>query len=426
MTRDGHPHPHEQDEAAPGPRADGMLERLFREGRLQVTQTPLVELASGQPLAVRLLAHGDDDAAAPAHVRALVAASEQAAFLDEATRSRALAAARLAPLLPQAPLVIDAHLSSFSQLTVNADPTRVVLVVDSADVLERPAEMLRLVAAARAQGWEVGLRDVGSSAASLAAVSVIEPTLVLLGRRVLEEPTSLLTVETIQATTAFSHSSGAVVAAEDVLDEADEAAAVAAGATLACGPRYHGRPVPPPGPDDAEALRVLTAPAPVPHHSPFELAARRHAPRRATKPVLVALSKQLEAVAGPAGTSSLVLAAFQTAEQFTPATRERYRRLAGQSTLVMAAALGLHSTDTPGVSTTSLDPSDPLVHEWNVLVLAPTLSVMLVASDLHVPVRRQRDREFDYVLTYDRDLIAHAARSMLSRLTHRAESLPGR
>jgi DICT domain-containing protein len=148
--------------------------------------------------------------------------------------------------------------------------------------------------------------------------------------------------------------------------------------------------------------------------------ARRHPVRRATKPVLVALSQRLEAVAGPAGTSSLVLAAFQTASQLTRDTQRRYRELARTSTLVMAAAQDLHSTDIPGVSVAALDPSDPLVHEWNVLVLGPTMSVMLAASDLRVPTRRQRDREFEYVLTYDRDLVSHAARSMLSRLTHRA------
>ncbi|SDS65036.1 EAL domain, c-di-GMP-specific phosphodiesterase class I (or its enzymatically inactive variant) [Friedmanniella luteola] len=404
---------------------DPVLEGLFRHGRLQVTQTPLVEIASGRPVAVRLLTHGpaEDADAAPARVRALVAASDQLAFLDEAARARALAEARLAPLLPQAPLVLDAHLASFSQLARNADPTPVVLVVDSTDAVERPAEMLRLVAAARAQGWEVGLREVGGTPASLAAVSVIEPALVVLSRRVLDEPTSRLSVETIQATTAFCHSSGAVVAAEDVADAGSEAAAVAAGATLACGSRYHGRARRSRLRPAEEVLRMFSPPLPVAHHSPFELAARRHPARRATKPVLVALSKRLEATAGPSGTSSLVLAAFQTASQFTPDTQRRYRELARTSTLVMAAAQGLHHTDVPGVSVTSLDPSDPLVHEWNVLVLAPTMSVMLAASDLRTPVRHQRDREFDYILTYDRDLVAHAARSMLSRLTHRAAPL---
>jgi EAL domain-containing protein (putative c-di-GMP-specific phosphodiesterase class I) len=406
--------------------ADDVLEGLFRHGRLQITQTPLVEIATGRPLAVRLLAHGlpGDDAAAPGRVRELVAASDQTAFLDEAARSRSLAEARLSPLLAGAPLVLDAHLASFSQLLPNADPALVVLVVDSSDALDRPAEMLRLVAAARDQGWEIGLRDVGSTAASLAAVSVVEPALVVLSRRVLEEPTSQLTVETIQATTAFRHSSGAVVVAEDVVDAGEEAAAVAAGATLACGPRYHGRTRRSPLRPAEEVLRLFSPPLPVPHHSPFELAVRRHTAHRATKPVLVALSQRLEAVAGPAGRSSLVLAAFQTADQFTAATRDRYRDLARRSTLVMAAAQDLHDDDSPGVSVTSLDASDPLVHEWDVLVLAPTLSVMLAASDLRVPARRQRDREFEYVLTYDRDLVAHAARSMLSRLTHRAGPPP--
>jgi EAL domain-containing protein (putative c-di-GMP-specific phosphodiesterase class I) len=407
--------------------AQEVLEGLFRHGRLQVTQTPLVEIASGRPVAVRLLAHGlpGDSAADPGRVRELVAASDQTAFLDEAARSRSLTEARLSPLLAGAPLVLDAHLTSFSQLLPNAHPDPVVLVVDSGDAIDRPAEMLRLVAAARHQGWEIGLRDVGGTAASLAAVSVIEPALVVLSRRVLEEPTSQLTLETIQATTAFSHSSGAVVAAEDVADAGEEAAAVAAGATLGCGPRYHGCIRCPPLRPGEEALRLFTPPLPVPHHSPFELAVRRYPARRATKPVLVALSQRLEAVAEPAGTSSLVLAAFQTADQFTTATRNRYRDLARRSTLVMAAAQDLHDSDSPGVSVTSLDASDPLVHEWNVLVLAPTVSVMLAASDLRVPVRRQRDREFEYVLTYDRDLVAHAARSMLSRLTHRAGPPPG-
>lgn len=406
---------------------DDVLAGLFRHGRLQVTQTPVVEIGSGRPLAVRLVTHGaaDDAEAAPHRLRALVAASEQTAFLDEAARARALAEARLAPLLPRAPLVLDAHLASFSQLLPNPEATLVVLVIDSSDAIERPAEMLRLVAAARSQGWEVGLRDVGSSAASLAAVSVVEPALVVLSRRVLTEPTSQLSIETIQATTAFSHSSGAVVAAEDVADAAAEAAAVAAGATLACGSRYHGRPrhstVRPAG----EVLRLSSPPLPAADRSPFELAARRHPARRATKPVLVALSQRLEATAGPAGTSSLVLAAFQTAAHFTAGTRERYRALARTSTLVMAAAQDLQA-DVPGVSVTALDASDPLVHEWNVLVLAPTMAVMLAASDARIPGRRQRDREFDYVLTYDRDLVAQAARSMLSRLTHRASAVvPG-
>lgn len=401
-----------------------VLEGLFRRGRLQVSQTPVVEIATGTPLAVRLVAHGpaDDPDATPARLRSLVAASDQAAFLDVSTRARALADARSAPLLPRAPVVLDAHLASFSQLADNADPGTVVLVIDSRDALERPAEMLRLVAVARGQGWEIGLREVGGTPASLAAVSVVEPALVVLSRRVLDEPTSQLSVETLQTVTAFGHSSGALVAAEEIADAAMEATAVAAGATLACGPYYADRVRAMPRNPDA-LFRLFTPPLPVPHHSPFELAARRHTPRRATKPVLVALSQRLEAITEQTGCSSVVLSAFQTASQVTPDTLRRYRDLGRRCTLVMAAAQGLRSIEAPGVSATSLDASDPLVHEWNVLVLTPTMSAMLAASDLRTAARHQRDRQFDYILTYDRDLVAHAARSMLSRLTHRTATV---
>lgn len=399
---------------------EGVLDQLFRRGALQVLQAPLVEIESGTAVAVRLLTHGltGDAVVPPARLRTLVAASDHAVSLDEAARARALSEVRLAPLLPGAPVVLDAHLASFSQLLPNDTGTDVVLLVDSSDVLARPADLLRLVAAARSEGWEVGLREVGSTVDSLTAVSVVEPALVVLSRRVLDEPTSRLSVETVQATTAFCHSSGALLAVDDVTDAGDLAAAVAAGATLASGPLY-ARTAPGPGTTPEPLFGRFAAPPPVSHSSPFELARRRHPARRAPKPMLVALSKRLEAVAEPAGRSSIVLAAFQTAAQFTPATVLRYRRLAERCTLVLAAAQDLDHAATPDLSIAALDASDPLVHEWNVLVLAPTMSVMLTASDVRSPARREADRCFDYVLTYDRDLVAHAARSMLSRLTHR-------
>lgn len=399
----------------------GVLEELFRRGGLQVLQTPLVEIESGAPVAVRLVTHGlaGTDVIPPARLQTLVAASPHAVSLDEGARARALAEVQIAPLLPGTPAVLDAHLGSFTQLLPNNAGTDVVLLVDSSDVLARAAEMLRLVATARGEGWEVGLREVGSTVDSLTAVSLLEPALVVLSPRVVEEPTSRLSVETVQATTAFCHSSGALLAVDGVTDPATVAAAVAVGATLVSGPLYSATGLPPTLPAEP-LLQRFTAPPPVSHQSPFELASRRHPARRATKPMLVELSKRLEAVAEPAGRSSVVLAAFQTAEQFTPATEVRYRRLAERCTLVMAAAQGLEHTTTPNLSVAALDPSDPLVHEWNVIVLAPTMAAMLTASDARVPARRDEERAFDYLLTYDRDLVAHAARSMLSRLTHRA------
>ncbi|RCK70779.1 hypothetical protein DT076_05125 [Desertihabitans brevis] len=417
--------------------ADGdrtLLDRLFRRGELQVSQRALVDLATSEVAAVRILTHGplssdplssdavEHGSPGPAEVRRLIGSAPDPATLDAAVRARALAAADADPLVPGAARVIDAELSGLSELGLSPQPAPTVLVLDARTVLDRPASMLRLVGAARAQGWQLGLRQVGADHLSLAALGVVEPALVVLSDRVLREPTSQLSVETIQATTAFVHTSGGTVAAEDVDDHpGTRAAAVAAGATLVTGrPLDRPRRVRPVGGD--RLFRRFTPPLPTPHRSPFELASRRAAPRRAGKELLLAVSRRLEATATTAGRSSMVLAAFQQARHLTPGTLERYERLGRRCSLVLAAAQDVARTTVPGVSVADLDASDPLVQEWDILVLSPTGAAMLAARDTGLPAADDRSRQFDYVLSHDRDLVAHAARSMLTRLTQRSDA----
>lgn len=394
-----------------------LLEQLFRRGELRVSSQPLVDLDTGQALAVRVLTHGapgqpDQDAAA---VRRLIAASEDPGSLDAAARARALAHTAAQPDARGVPQVVDAQLSGLSQLYLHGAGTpTTVLLLDATEILHRPAEMLRLVGTARSQGWQVGLREVGADPRSLCAVAVVEPALMVLARSVLDDPTSQLATETVQATTAYCHSSGAVLAAEDVDDSAGAAAALAAGATLVSG--RHGRTRRDTVPEDADALfRLFTPPLPVPHQSPFELAARRHLPRRAGRPLLLALSTQLEQTATAAGRSAMVLSTFQHARHLTEATVERYRDLGRRCSMVLAVARGVSATPPiEHVVTSDLDGSDPLLHEWTVMVLAPTSWALMTARENLADGGR---RSFDYVLTFDRDLIAHAARSVLTRVT---------
>ncbi|WP_331714728.1 EAL domain-containing protein [Auraticoccus cholistanensis] len=403
-----------------------LRERLFDRGELVVSQVPMVDLATGVSLAVRVLAHGapEHGSVPPDEVRRLIAGADDPAALDLLAREQALAATETDPLLAGFPRVLDAELATLSELPVLAEGAPLtILLLDATTALERPAAMLRLIGTARSQGWQIGLREVGADHLSLAAVAVVEPALVVLSRRMLAEPSSGLSIETIQATTAYSSSSGAIVAAEQVDDPATAAAAHAAGVTLVTG-RY-SRPHPEVVAADAEVLfRLFTPPLPVPHQSPFELAARRATPRRADKELLLALSTRLEATAETGGRSGMVLSAFQHARHLPPGTVARYRRLGASCTMVLMAAQGAEKIADPAVSVAALDGSDPLVHEWNVLVLSPTVAAMLVARDTGHPSATERQRSFDYVLSYDRDLVAHAARSLLTRLTHRVTAVP--
>lgn len=401
---------------------EALLQTMFRTGRLAVAQWPMVDLDTGEALAVELVTHGPPGVGlTPRRMRELIGGSPYAHTLDLAKRQHALHHLQTHPVGAGVPVVLDSHLPSLVELDLAGDVTDapVVLLIDARELLRRPAETLRLLAAARAEGWEIGLREVGADPQTLAALSVVEPALAVLSAVVLADPTSPLAIETLQTTTSFHRSSGAVVAAEE-LDSPDAVtAARALGATLGSGPMFDGAPV-----DRRRAgqlFQLFTPPLPVPHHSPYELAVRRHAPHQAGKDLLIALSQRLERTAGAAGSSAMVLAAFQTARHFTPATAQRYAALAETSTLVVVAASGL--TDVPaGVSLAPLDPSDPLVDEWTVLVLAPTMSAMLAARDLHSRGVGERDRQFDYVLSYDRDLVAHAARSVLTRVTSSART----
>lgn len=87
-----------------------------------------------------------------------------------------------------------------------------VLCVDSADLLDHPAQILRLVGTARALGYELALRGVGSSFPP-SAVSVIEPAYVVLDATVVDDPHSVLAMETLQTLTEFAHGNGAMVVA---------------------------------------------------------------------------------------------------------------------------------------------------------------------------------------------------------------------
>ena len=165
--------------------------------------------------------------------------------------------------------------------------------------------------------------------------------------------------------------------------------------------------------EPATPLRVASRPAPA---SAVAVVHRCRSLRIGRKDVLLSASRALEAKALELGAHAVVAAAFQSAEHFTPATHERYRRLASRSALVAALGIGMGIEPAPGVRGANLAPDDILRHEWNLAVLGPHYAGALVARDLGDD-GPDRERRFEFVLTFDRDLVVDVAAALIARVS---------
>lgn len=266
----------------------------------------------------------------------------------------------------------------------------------------------------------VALDDVGIDERSLALMPFLAPDVIKLDMSLIQERrTSLESARVLNAVAAEAERSGAILLAEGIETEAHLARARAVGATLGQG-WYFGRPGALPGEhaplrDHAVAVR--------PHEiagflTPFELIAGRRRLRRGDKRLLLALSRQLEAEALALGGETVVLATFQDARFFTPASRERYQRLAEHAALVGALGHGLEPEPAPCVRGANLERDEALRGEWDVAVIGPHFAGAFVARDLG-DGGRDADRRFDYFVTYDRELVVAAARTLMARVVAR-------
>ncbi|MPZ69707.1 MAG: hypothetical protein GEU71_09265 [Actinobacteria bacterium] len=63
----------------------------------------------------------------------------------------------------------------------------------------------------------------------------------------------------------------------------------------------------------------------------------------------------------------------------------------------------------------SLDPTDPLINEWVVVVIGSHFAAGFAARDLG-DTGPDMDRRFAYSMTYNRDAAVRMAKSLLSRM----------
>lgn len=190
------------------------------------------------------------------------------------------------------------------------------------------------------------------------------------------------------------------------------------GATLGQGWMF-GRPgaLPPGG--AAHGAQALMPHRHVPHAAtptPFEIARDHRAVRIGAKSLLIEMSKQLEQQAYSTGMGCLVVSGFQHARHFTSATGRRYARLVGRTAFVAALGESMPTQPLPGVRGAALGAGDPVLGEWDVVVVGPRTAGALVARDLG-DSGPDLERRFEFVLTHDLPLAVRMASSLICRVT---------
>ena len=283
-----------------------------------------------------------------------------------------------------------------------------------------PAELLATVEQIRAAGIAIALDDVGADRRSLALLPLLRPDIVKLDISLIHNHPSRESGEVMNGVCAYAEQTGAAIIAEGIEHEGHLLAAQSLGATLAQGWHF-GRPGP--SAREARGLPLRRAgcgsrPAPGAARRSSSSTARRSL-TVGRKDVLLSVSRALEAQALELGDHAIVVSAFQDAHHFTPATLARYERLASRVAFIAALGVGMSSEPAPGVRGGQLAPDDVLRGEWDIAVLGPHYAGALVARDLG-DRGPDRDRRFEFVLTFDRELVIDVAASLIARVQAQA------
>jgi len=399
-------------------------------GGLRAAYQPIVELASGAVVGYEALARGPvgTDLERPDLLFAAATAAGRLTDLDWACRTVALTGAHEAGLAGPLALFVNVEPAAlgtdapeaFAEVAARiGDRLPIVVEFTERALAADPARLLAAADQVRAQGWGVAVDDIGAERASLALMPFLAPDVLKLDLRLVQKRTTVEIAEVVTAVNAQAERTGALVLAEGIETPEHEQLARAMGARLAQGWLY-GRPGPLPAGPPAAGPQVVTLDASARWRrteTPFELVARSRAVQRSTKPLLVAMSKHLERQALALGGPAVVATSFQHARHFTAATSRRYAALGASAELVVALGeqMPAHPVpDVPGLIGVTLDSGDPVNDEWSIAVVGPHFAGALLARDLG-DAGPESERRFDYVVTYDRELVLTAAGELLRR-----------
>jgi EAL domain-containing protein (putative c-di-GMP-specific phosphodiesterase class I) len=411
------------DRSTTRPRDADLLDHILLCGQVHSVFQPLVDLRDESIVGYEALARGPLGAlASPDRLFDTARRLGRLQELDEMCRRTAIIEASAAGIAAPLTLFVNVEPEALDRASLaellrladaTADGPQLVLEITERALAFQPAELLRSVQCLREAGWRIALDDVGADDSSLAFMALLRPDVVKLDIQLVQSRPDAAIAQIVSAVNAYSERSGCLLLAEGIETRQHLDVAKSLGAQVGQGWLF-GRPQAVIS-DQRNALS-LRAPAAIPTYpSPFSCLPPRVALRQSTKPLLIEVSKHLERAAAQVGTTGVLLATFQHNDHFTRATAERYRHLA--NTVGFVGVLGQALTEEPatGVRGANLLAGDPVLQEWDVIVLGPHFAAALLARDLRQGTS-ERKRTFEFALTYDREIVEHAARSAMSRI----------
>jgi EAL domain-containing protein (putative c-di-GMP-specific phosphodiesterase class I) len=399
-----------------------LLTRALDPRNLYSAYQPIVDLDGGEIVAYEALARWRDTELNPGIAFPLASEAGRLPELDWACRIAALRGALDAGMARGQSLFVNVEPATFgaqipeeamSLLERATTDLRVVIELTERALLRNPSEVLRIVNWARSNGWGIALDDVGADPDSLTILPFVAPDVIKLDISLIQEQPGVEQGRIMAAVLAHAETSGTTILAEGIETAEHLEQAQALGATLGQG-WYFAMPgaLAAPGVACSAPIGLLSPATPAP--TPFSLVAHSDRLRIGRKKLLLGMSHHIESL-GHKDTDLVVLAAFQTAERFTSATRKRYERLGRSCPLVGALGVGMPTAPARFVRGGSLALDDELGGEWTVVVVGPHYAGALIAKDCG-DIGVESERRFEFVVTHDRALVLDAARSLLVRL----------
>ncbi|MDQ6875999.1 MAG: EAL domain-containing protein [Actinomycetota bacterium] len=393
------------------------LGSILDGGHVRSVFQPIVDLQTGRLFGFEALARGPQGSALEHPAQLFAAARKEGRLqeLDAVCQQAALAGAAAHELSSPLTLFVNAEPDT---LGIGALPTmgrgmRGVVELTERTLTTRLAELLPAVQRARAAGWGIALDDVGADTRSLALMPLLRPDVIKLDLRLVQDQPTPEIAAIAGAVAAQAERTGATVVAEGVETQEQAVYARALGATMGQG-LFFGGPTPTPNIANVTGipLPIFTAALPHPWRTPFDLASGRRPVRHGTLPLLAAISRELERQAAQGHRTSLLISSFPEADQSTARLDTVYEELAANLAFVAAVSVGLSPKSSPGLR---IRDDDPLLGTWNVVVIGAHFAAMLAARETgHAELRAEQ--EYDFVFTYNRDVIVECAQALMLRI----------